>query len=106
MIKKLSEQIEKEIRSLVFSDDLPNLFDPISYTLNLGAKRIRPLFTLLAARLFKPELELAMSQALGVEMFHNFTLVHDDIMDEAPVRRGAESVFKKWNSNTAIYLVM
>ena len=102
MIKKLSEQIDKEIRSLAYPDDLPNLFDPISYTLNLGGKRIRPLLTLLGARLFKPNAELAMSQAIGIEMFHNFTLVHDDIMDEAPVRRGAESVFKKWNSNTAI----
>ena len=102
MIKKLSEQIEKEIKSLEFPTDLPNLFDPISYTMKLGGKRIRPLLTLLAARLFKPDSDLAMSQALGVEIFHNFTLVHDDIMDEAPVRRGAESVYKKWNSNTAI----
>lgn len=102
MIKKLSEQIEKEIRSLKFPEDLPNLFDPISYTLNLEAKRIRPLLTLLGARLFKPDSELAMNQAIGLEMFHNFSLIHDDIMDDAPVRRGLASVVKKWNSNTAI----
>ena len=102
MMEKLSEQIEQEIRSLVFPQNLPNLFDPISYTLNLRAKRIRPLLTLLGARLFQPKAEIAMSQAIGVEIFHNFTLVHDDIMDEAPVRRGQASVFKKWNSNTAI----
>ena len=102
MIKKLSELIEKEISEQNLPVNLPGLYDPIAYTLSLGGKRIRPLLTLLSAQLFVKDVSVAIKQAVGIEIFHNFTLVHDDIMDNAPLRRGKESVFKKWNVNTAI----
>jgi len=102
MIKKLSELIELEISKQNLPVNLPGLYDPIAYTLNLGGKRIRPLLTLLSAQIFYPDASIAIKQALGIEIFHNFTLVHDDIMDNAPLRRGIKSVFKKWNVNTAI----
>lgn len=78
------------------------LYDPISYSLNLGGKRIRPLLLLLACDMFKGDARTALDAALGIEMFHNFTLLHDDIMDNAPLRRGQATVYSKWNSNIAI----
>lgn len=79
-----------------------NLYDPISYTLSLGGKRIRPALLMLANNLFDGNDESALNSALAIEVFHNFTLLHDDIMDEAPLRRGHPSVYKKWNTNVAI----
>lgn len=78
------------------------LYQPISYILSLGGKRLRPVLLLVANDLFGGKSELAMNAALGVEIFHNFTLLHDDIMDKADYRRGKETVHKKWNSNIAI----
>ncbi|MEQ8323665.1 MAG: polyprenyl synthetase family protein [Vicingaceae bacterium] len=102
MIKALSEEIEGAISSIQLPDTYPGLYDPISYTLDLGGKRIRPLLVLLGAKFVSDNHGKAMNQAIGLEIFHNFTLVHDDIMDDAPLRRGKTSVFKKWNSNAAI----
>lgn len=78
------------------------LYDPIAYILSLGGKRIRPVLCLMAAELFGIEAKKALSLALGIEVFHNFTLVHDDIMDEAPLRRGKSTVHEKWNRDIAI----
>ncbi len=79
-----------------------NLYDPIHYILHLGGKRLRPMLTLLTTDLFDGDYNDAMNAALCVEVFHNFSLVHDDIMDDAPLRRGKETVHKKWDTNTAI----
>ncbi len=79
-----------------------NLYEPIDYILNLGGKRIRPVLVLLSCDLFGGTTHKALDAALAVEMFHNFTLVHDDIMDNAYLRRGKETVHEKWDSNTGI----
>ena len=79
-----------------------NLYTPIDYILQLGGKRIRPMLTLMAADIFSGDFKKALPTALAVEVFHNFTLVHDDIMDDAPLRRGKETVHEKWDINTGI----
>ena len=79
-----------------------NLYEPINYILKLGGKRLRPVLTLMTAEVFNEKAEIAMNAALSVEVFHNFSLVHDDIMDDAPLRRGKETVHEKWNLNTGI----
>ncbi len=78
------------------------LFQPIHYLLQIGGKRMRPALVLLANQMLEGNLELARPAVLAVEVFHNFTLMHDDIMDQAPLRRGHETVHQKWNTNTAI----
>lgn len=79
-----------------------NLYEPVNYILNLGGKRLRPVLTLIAAELFGSNYERALPAALAVEVFHNFSLVHDDIMDDAPLRRGQPTVHEKWDVNTGI----
>ena len=79
-----------------------NLYDPINYILKLGGKRLRPVLTLMACEIFGGKASAAMDAALSVEVFHNFSLVHDDIMDDAPLRRGKETVHEKWDINTGI----
>ena len=79
-----------------------NLYAPIQYILGLGGKRLRPILTLMTAEIFGGKAEDAMDAALAVEMFHNFSLVHDDIMDDAPLRRGKVTVHEKWDLNTGI----
>ena len=78
------------------------LYTPINYILELGGKRLRPVLTLMTSEVFGGDYKKAMNAALSVEVFHNFSLVHDDIMDDAPLRRGKETVHKKWNINTGI----
>lgn len=78
------------------------LYDPIEYTLRLGGKRIRPVMLLAANQLFGGDAAQAKDAALGIETFHNFTLLHDDLMDKSPLRRGKPTVYRKWNENTAI----
>ncbi len=82
--------------------DPKNLYTPIDYILQLGGKRIRPLLTLLAADIFSDTHTDALPAAMAVETFHNFTLIHDDIMDDAPLRRGKQTVHEKWNLNTGV----
>ncbi len=94
--------IEEAIKKNAFKKQPQSLYDPINYTLSLGGKRIRPALLLLANDLFNGKPEKAINAALAIEVFHNFTLVHDDIMDNAPIRRGKPTVFKKWDVNTAI----
>jgi geranylgeranyl diphosphate synthase type II len=79
-----------------------NLYEPIDYILRLGGKRMRPVLTLLSTEIFDVDFKKALAAATAVEVFHNFSLVHDDIMDDAPLRRGKETVHEKWNLNTGI----
>ncbi|MEX0996775.1 MAG: polyprenyl synthetase family protein [Flavobacteriaceae bacterium] len=79
-----------------------NLYEPISYILALGGKRLRPILTLMSCELFNTPHQKALNAALAVELFHNFSLIHDDIMDNAPLRRGKETVHEKWDINTGI----
>ncbi|WP_299249479.1 polyprenyl synthetase family protein [uncultured Lacinutrix sp.] len=79
-----------------------NLYDPINYILKLGGKRLRPVLTLMSADIFNCDYKKAMDAALSIEVFHNFSLVHDDIMDAAPLRRGEQTVHEKWDTNTGI----
>ncbi|MBP6976884.1 MAG: polyprenyl synthetase family protein [Lentimicrobiaceae bacterium] len=80
----------------------PELYGPITYTLSHGGKRLRPVLVLAACDLFNGNVQKAISPAIGIELFHNFTLLHDDIMDQAPLRRGKSTVHEKWNANIAI----
>ena len=79
-----------------------NLYEPIEYILGLGGKRMRPVLTLMTAEVFNTDYKTALPAAMAVEVFHNFSLVHDDIMDDAPLRRGKVTVHEKWNINTGI----
>lgn len=90
------------LKSEVFEKEPRNLYEPISYILGLGGKRIRPVLTLMSAEIFEASYKQALPAALAVEVFHNFSLIHDDIMDDAPLRRGNETVHEKWNINTGI----
>lgn len=80
----------------------PGLYEPIKYVLSIGGKRIRPVFMLLAAQALSNDIKKIMPAAIGVETYHNYTLLHDDLMDRADMRRGMPTVHRKWNSNTAI----
>lgn len=99
--KLVSEEINREILRLNNTEPR-NLYEPIGYTLSMGGKRLRPVMVLLACNLFTNEIGNAMPAALAVEVFHNFTLLHDDIMDKADMRRNSQSVHKKYNENIAI----
>ena len=79
-----------------------NLYEPINYILKLGGKRLRPVLTLMSAEIFDTDYKKALDAALSIEVFHNFSLVHDDIMDAAPLRRGQQTVHEKWDTNTGI----
>lgn len=94
--------LEDEIKKQSFGKTPPSLYEPIRYLMRLGGKRLRPTFTLLAYSLFRTDVKRIVPYAIAVESFHNFTLMHDDIMDRAPLRRGKTTVHEKWNTNTAI----
>lgn len=102
MIETYLAWIEEEIRKQEFGKRPRSLYDPLRYIMKLGGKRIRPLLTLLSYSLFKSDVRPAVPFAVAMEVFHNFTLLHDDIMDKAPLRRGSKTVHEKWNVNTAI----
>lgn len=101
-VNNLLELITKKINTLSFVKEPEGLYLPVDYCLKNGGKRIRPLMTLLGCELFEGDIDNAVNVAIGMELLHNFTLIHDDIMDEALIRRGEESVYKKWGVNTAI----
>lgn len=101
-IENLNALIAKEFDRLSLGDTPKQLYDPLYYILSLGGKRIRPLLTLMSYSLYKSNPKKIIEPALAVEVFHNFTLMHDDIMDGAPLRRGEATVHKKWNTNVAI----
>jgi geranylgeranyl diphosphate synthase type II len=94
--------IEQEIASIQFPHTPSNLYDPLRYFMNLGGKRMRPILTLMGTELFGKNRAESIHAAIAVEVFHNFTLIHDDIMDEAPLRRNMETVHTRWNQNIAI----
>ncbi|OFX75515.1 MAG: hypothetical protein A2X12_02925 [Bacteroidetes bacterium GWE2_29_8] len=98
----LQELIENKIKDINFKNEPHLLYEPARYSMSNGGKRIRPLLTLIANDLFNGKVEDAIDVAIGIEIFHNFTLVHDDIMDSAPMRRGRPTVYKKWNTNIAL----
>lgn len=99
---QLQEILEKAIIEIVYPKYPADLYEPIRYIMSLGGKRIRPVMVLMATELFTHEVTKALDVALAIETFHNFTLVHDDIMDNAPLRRGKETVHEKWGVNNAI----
>ncbi len=101
-LKEYTSFIESHLDEIDTPYEPKDLYDPIRYFLNIGGKRIRPILTLLGAELFGMRKEDVVPQALSVEVFHNFTLIHDDIMDEAPLRRNQPTVHEKWNTNVAV----
>ncbi len=101
-LTQLIELINKRLEELSYGEEPQELYEPIRYIMSLGGKRMRPLLVLLAYRLFKDDVESILDQAIAVEVFHNFTLMHDDIMDEAPLRRGQATVHEKWSESVAI----
>lgn len=96
------KQVESEIKKQKFGKQPSSLYEPIRYLMGLGGKRLRPMLALMAYSLYKDDWKSVVKYATAVEAFHNFTLMHDDIMDKAPLRRGKATVHKKWNVNTAI----
>lgn len=102
MITEYLKLIEAEIKTQRFGSNPKSLYEPIRYIMSLGGKRLRPLLTMLAYSLYKNDPQRIVSYATAVEAFHNFTLLHDDIMDNAPLRRGKATVHEKWSVNTAI----
>lgn len=99
---ELSDIIQKGVETIEYSNRVPSLFDPVRYTLESGGKRIRPTMVLMATNIFSDDITPAITPAIGLEMYHNFTLLHDDVMDKAPDRRGRATVHVKWDENTAI----
>ncbi|MFH1000196.1 MAG: polyprenyl synthetase family protein [Bacteroidota bacterium] len=99
---ELQQIIEQEINRLELEKEPSLLYEPIRYILSIGGKRLRPALTLMACNLFSDDIINAISPALGLEVFHNFTLLHDDIMDKSVMRRGKATVHTKWNDNVAI----
>ena len=98
----LRELSDKAIANLGFSPEAEKLFAPVRYIMALGGKRLRPVMCLLACNLFKDKIDEALMPAIGIEVFHNFTLVHDDIIDKADIRRGSATVHSKWGMDQAI----
>ena len=99
----MRQAIEEQLQARALHERKPQgLFAPIDYTLCLGGKRLRPLLCCVAAATFSPEWQRALPAAVALEIFHNFTLLHDDLMDRSPLRRGQETVFRRWGDNTAI----
>ena len=101
-MEKYLSLLEAEIRKQQFGLQPKSLYEPIRYIMALGGKRLRPLLTLLSYSMYKERVEDIVPYAVAVEAFHNFTLMHDDIMDNAPLRRGKATVHERWNINTAI----
>jgi geranylgeranyl diphosphate synthase type II len=99
---ELKDLVEKAILNLSYNTEAEKLIDPVKYILSIGGKRIRPVLALMACNLFNDKIDEVVMPAAGIEVFHNFTLVHDDIMDQAPVRRNFQTVHIKWNINQAV----
>lgn len=99
---ELANALQRQFELTDYGQQPTELYDPIRYIMSLGGKRLRPLMTLMATALFTDDWQQALKPAVAVEVFHNFTLLHDDIMDKAPLRRGQPTVHEKWNANIAI----
>lgn len=103
MIEKVKKTVEELFEGIEFPSSPEGLYDPLRYMIGIGGKRIRPALCLLSYSLFKQDFtEEILSPAASLEVFHTFTLIHDDIMDRSPLRRGEQTVWKKWNEDTAI----
>ncbi len=100
--QSLKNLIDSKLEEQSYGDSPVELYEPIRYIMDLGGKRLRPLLTLLSYQLYEEDAAEVLEEALSIELFHNFTLVHDDIMDNAPLRRGQQTVHEKWNDNVAI----
>jgi geranylgeranyl diphosphate synthase type II len=105
-ISQYQELVFNILKNYHLNKEPQNLYEPIQYILSLGGKRMRPVLTLMATEVFDVDCKNALAAATAVEVFHNFSLIHDDIMDDAPLRRGNETVHEKWDINTGIFLVM
>lgn len=101
-LQELIDDINERLEDIEYGTAPNELYDPIRYIMSLGGKRLRPVLVLLAYKIFRADHKQILDQAIAVEVFHNFTLMHDDIMDQAPIRRGQVTVHEKWNENTAI----
>ena len=100
--EEILHQVNAALDALPYNRQPKSLYEPVQYVLSLGGKRIRPVLMLLGYNLYKDNPEQIMMQALGLETYHNYTLLHDDLMDNADLRRGHQTVHKKWDANTAI----
>lgn len=96
------QKIEAALQQIPYPTQPEGLYEPIAYTLSMGGKRLRPVLTLMGYGLFRDDVERALPAAIALETYHNHTLLHDDLMDNADVRRGKPTVHKKWNANTAV----
>lgn len=101
-ISRYKDEISSYIDHLQLNKNPKELYEPVEYILKLGGKRLRPVLTLFSAEVFGSTSQEALNAAIAIEMFHNFSLIHDDIMDDAPLRRGMQTVHEKWNINTGI----
>jgi Geranylgeranyl pyrophosphate synthase len=99
---ELKKMVNKAIQNLSYNEETEKLNDPVKYILSIGGKRLRPVLALMACNLYSDKIDEAVIPATGLEVFHNFTLIHDDIMDNAPVRRNVPTVHSKWNINQAV----
>jgi len=100
--EELKSIVNKAILNISYETDADHLYEPVKYILSIGGKRLRPIMTLMSCNLFSDSIDNAIIPAVGLEVFHNFTLVHDDIMDNSSMRRGSETVHTRWNGNQAI----
>ena len=99
---KFHQLIDQEIKKIKLKNNPRELYEPIKYILSLNSKRVRPILTLMSYSLFNKNIEKAVKPAIAIEFFHNFTLIHDDIMDGAKIRRGEKTIHSKWNNNVGI----
>ena len=99
---QLLDKVNAHIEQLDYAHEPMNLYEPVKYILSLGGKRIRPAMMLMAYNMYRDDVEKILDPALALEIYHNFTLLHDDLMDHADVRRGKPTVHKRWDANTAI----
>ena len=99
---KFHQLIDQEIKKIQLKNNPKELYEPIKYILSLNSKRVRPILTLMSCSLFNKNIEKAVKPAIAIEFFHNFTLIHDDIMDGAKIRRGEKTIHSKWNNNVGI----
>jgi geranylgeranyl diphosphate synthase type II len=100
--KEIRQYFESQLKKFEYGQKPILLYEPIKYIMSLGGKRLRPTLLLATTQMYEGKIENAISAALSIETFHNFTLLHDDIMDKSEMRRGSPTVNKKWNDNIAI----
>ena len=100
--EKYQKEIDNKLSKIKFSNNPKELYDPVRYMLKMKSKRVRPILAILAYKLVHPNWKKIIQSCLSLELFHNFTLIHDDIMDKAPIRRGKKTIHEKWNKNIGI----